>query len=299
MELPQIKHFINLADTLNFTEAARLSNVAQPSLTKSIKKLEDELCGILIYRDGKDTRLTALGREVLVEFTRILRIEESIYELADNSVRGRKKTLNLGVSSTVSPKPISKFINSVLINMPTLEINLHPLYRVNSVDELLAGRYDGCFLGDKPMENRKLSAISLFKEDFHVACSSSHRFASQKTVLLEDIGREMYVDRLLCEYRSRILEHCMQRNVLMHPRFASEREDWVQQVVAGGDGICLLPKLSVISDNIITRPIEGLDVRRTVVFASVSGSGNASALQQVRMMAKDHNWNASVQALKQ
>jgi LysR family hydrogen peroxide-inducible transcriptional activator len=299
MELPQIKHFINLADTLNFTDAARLSNVAQPSLTKSIKKLEDELGGILIYRDGRDTRLTALGREVLVEFTRIMKIEESIYKLANNSIRGRKKILNLGVSSTVSPKPISRFINNVLVNMPTLQINLHPLYKVNSVDELLAGRYDGCFLGDKPMENRKLSAISLFEEDFHVACSKAHKFASMKIVPIEYIRHEMYVDRLLCEYRSRILEQFMLRDVLMSPRFASEREDWVQQVVAGGHGICMLPRFSVISDDIVTRPVEQLDIQRTVVFASVSGSGNAAALQQVRMMAKDHDWKTSVQVSKQ
>lgn len=299
MELPQIKHFINLADTLNFTEAARLSNVAQPSLTKSIKKLEEELGGLLLYRDGKDTRLTALGREVLVEFTRIMKIEESIRELAENSVRGRKKTVNIGVSSTVSPKPISQFINHVLANMPTLEINLHPLYNVNSVDELLAGRYDGCFLGDKPMENRKLSSITLFEEGFHVACSKSHKFASKEVVPLEDIRHEMYVDRLLCEYRSRILEHFMMRDVLMYPRFASEREDWVQQVVAGGNGICILPRLSVISDDIITRPVESLDLKREVVFASVSGSGNAVALKQVRMMAKDYNWKASIKVSKE
>ena len=91
----------------------------------------------------------------------------------------------------------------------------------------------------------------------------------------------------------------MMRDVLMYPRFASEREDWVQQIVAGGNGICILPRLSVISDDIITRPVESLDLKREVVFASVSGSGNAAALKQVRMMAKDYNWKDSIKVSKE
>jgi len=290
MELPQIKHFVNLADTLNFTQAAKLSNIAQPSLTKSIKKLEEELGGLLVYRDGKDTRLTALGRDVLVEFTRIIQIEEDVHELAENSTLGKRKFLNFGVVATVSPKPISQFINHVLNKIPTLEISLHPLYRMNAVDELLAGKYDGCFLGEVPTENRKLSVLPLFKEDFHVATSSSHKFAGEEIVPSRFLAEEMYVDRLLCEYRSRIIEHFMKKDVLMHPRFASEREDWVQQVVAGGNGICILPKDSVISDGIVTRPVENLDLQRDVVFASVSGSGNAAVLNQVRKMAETYDW---------
>lgn len=70
MELNQINYFINLAETLNFTAAARLSGVSQPSLTRAIRRLEEELGGPLIYRDGKDSRLTGLGQDVEAEFRR-------------------------------------------------------------------------------------------------------------------------------------------------------------------------------------------------------------------------------------
>jgi DNA-binding transcriptional LysR family regulator len=68
MELNQIRYFLNLADTLNFTEAAVRSGVSQPTLTRAIQRLEQELGGTLVYRDGKDSRLTALGRDVRSEF---------------------------------------------------------------------------------------------------------------------------------------------------------------------------------------------------------------------------------------
>lgn len=167
---------------------------------------------------------------------------------------------------------------------------MHPLFRMNAVEELLSGRYNGCFLGDYPLENKKLSILSLYNEEFHVACSKLHKFAYKKTVPLQDLAGEMYVDRLFCEYRTRIFEYLMKHDVLMQPRFASEREDWVQQVVASGNGICMLPRYSSITDNIVTRPVENLNLTRTVVFASVSGSGNEQALHQVRVMASEFNW---------
>ena len=55
MELHQISYFIHLAETLNFTSAAKLSGVSQPSLTRAILRLEQELGGPLIYRKGKNS----------------------------------------------------------------------------------------------------------------------------------------------------------------------------------------------------------------------------------------------------
>jgi LysR family transcriptional regulator, hydrogen peroxide-inducible genes activator len=65
MELNQVSYLINLAETLNFTAAARLS------VTRAIRRLEEELSGPLIYRDGKNSRLTALGQGVEMEFRRM------------------------------------------------------------------------------------------------------------------------------------------------------------------------------------------------------------------------------------
>ena len=76
MELKQIKYFLALSETLNFTEAAEISNVSQPALTKAIRRLEEEVGGPLIHRDGKHTRLSELGRKLLVEFKVIRDSEE-------------------------------------------------------------------------------------------------------------------------------------------------------------------------------------------------------------------------------
>ena len=61
MEMQQVRYFLAVSRTLNFTRAAEECNVTQPALTRAIKQLEDELGGELIRREGRNTHLTDLG----------------------------------------------------------------------------------------------------------------------------------------------------------------------------------------------------------------------------------------------
>jgi DNA-binding transcriptional LysR family regulator len=64
MQMHQIRYFLVLAEELNFTRSAARCNVAQPSLTRAIKALEEELGGPLFHREHSHTRLTELGKIV-------------------------------------------------------------------------------------------------------------------------------------------------------------------------------------------------------------------------------------------
>ncbi|HXV73655.1 MAG TPA: LysR family transcriptional regulator, partial [Sphingomonadales bacterium] len=65
MEFHQIRYFLAVARTLNFTRAAKECHVSQPALTKAIQKLEHELGGALIRREGKRSHITPLGKSLL------------------------------------------------------------------------------------------------------------------------------------------------------------------------------------------------------------------------------------------
>jgi len=105
------------------------------------------------------------------------------------------------------------------------------------------------------------------------------------------LAEESYFDRLNCEFRTRASEHLMNENVVMRPRLRSEREDWVQQAVADGTGICFLPEFSAIVPGITLRPVAGLDLSRQLSFVSISGSGNQVALRQFRTMLERYDWS--------
>jgi LysR family hydrogen peroxide-inducible transcriptional activator len=71
MEMQHIRYFLALCDEQNFTRAAKRCGVAQPSLTRAIKRLEKELGGALFERSRKTTALTALGLAIRPHFAEI------------------------------------------------------------------------------------------------------------------------------------------------------------------------------------------------------------------------------------
>ena len=89
----------------------------------------------------------------------------------------------------------------------------------------------------------------------------------------------------------------MDHDPVMLPRFSAEREDWVQQLVAGGRAICIMPERSVVVAGIVTRPVEGLSLEREVVFVTVSGSGTPREIRRIAQLAARHDWADAGSAL--
>ena len=290
MDLNQVRYFLNLAESLNFTEAARVSGISQPSLTKAIQRLEDEFGGPVLYRDGKDTRLTALGRDLIVEFMRIQSALENITELAENSVAGRSRKINIGVASTIAPRVFAKFWALVLKELPEVELLLHPLNPGEAEAEVLSGKYDMCLLTNPPEPNFKLTIQPLFQERLRLALASHHPLAGTDESTPEQMMEQPYIDRMHCEFRTQLIKHFMDRNIVMRPRFQSEREDWVQQMVAQGAGVCSLPEHSAIVDGIVLRAVKGLTLSRNISMVAVSGSANPREVRVILGLSKDFNW---------
>jgi DNA-binding transcriptional LysR family regulator len=291
MELNQIRYFINLAETLNFTAAARSSGVSQPSLTRAIQRLEEELGGPLIHRDGKNSRLTGLGQDVEAEFQRMVVAMKSVRNHSENWAIGRRRVLDVAVAPTVGPKEFTAFFESALASMPSIEIKLHSLQSNEDTSDVLSGKYHACILPSETRPEPKLDVRPLFRERFVLGCSANHPLAASEVVRGEDLLEFPFADRMRCEFRDQILDHFARRDLLMQPRFRSDREDWVQRVVADGHAICILPERSATAHGLVTRPIDGFVLEREVVIATVSGAAAPVEIRKIAQLAARHAWS--------
>ena len=102
MELHQVRYFLAVASTLNFTRAAEQCNVTQPALTKGVQRLEQELGGQLIYRERQLTQLTDLGKEVLPMLERTLASAEAVRRRAQEFQRKEVAPLKIGLAPSIS-----------------------------------------------------------------------------------------------------------------------------------------------------------------------------------------------------
>jgi len=293
MDLKQIRYFLNLADTLNFTRAAQLSDVSQPALTKAIQRLEEELGGQLIFRDGKDTRLTELGRTLRGEFESIVASEMRARELADMVTHQDRTLISIGVVNTMGPSPIWPFLESFLTSMPGTEAIIQSVNPDTTEEMVLSGALDACFCDSINLSNPKLQAVPLYRERLLLAVSEQHAFSKLESVSVRDLRAETYIDRVNCEFRSTVIDHFMDQDVLTRPVIQSDREDWVQNAIGRNFGIAMLPEHAALSDQIALRPVQGMTISREVGLMTVFGSATAPAIRNLRDVATVHAWPAS------
>ena len=77
----------------------------------------------------------------------------------------------------------------------------------------------------------------------------------------------------------------------MRPRFRTDREDWVQRVVAQSRAVCILPERSVAVPGMVTRLIEGLTLEHDLVMAMATGSATPVELKQFAQFASNYEWH--------
>src|SRR5713101_2514910 len=98
MEMHQVRYFLAVARTLNFTRAAEECHVTQPSLTRAIKQLECELGGDLLRRERPHAQLTELGQRMMPLLTQCYDSAAGARLLASSIKSGETGSLTLALS---------------------------------------------------------------------------------------------------------------------------------------------------------------------------------------------------------
>src|SRR3954462_8154060 len=102
MEIYQLRYFLAVAETGNFTKAAQRAFISQPSLSQQILNLEEEFGQQLFHRLGRKAVLTDAGKTLLEGARRILGdVDQPLQDLKENTERGPK--VLAGAIPTVAP----------------------------------------------------------------------------------------------------------------------------------------------------------------------------------------------------
>ena len=147
MELHQVRYFLAVASTLNFTRAAEQCNVTQPALTKGVQKLEQELGGQLIYRERQLTQLTDLGKEVLPMLERTLASAETVRRRAQEFQRKEVAPLKIGLAPSISASLVLDPIAEIAKFVPGLHVELREGAAEKLVELLLEGEINAAMVG--------------------------------------------------------------------------------------------------------------------------------------------------------
>lgn len=278
MEVYQIRYFLALAEELNFTKAAEASGVSQPAMTRAIKNLEEEVGCPLFVRDGKRTRLSKAGEVMRLELQKVEGQMKTALRQAKAATGDEPTVLKIGIMCTLTPEIFVPLLKKVRGQGFNVEFELVDLGRDNFEEALLAGTVDGAFVALRNPPSRDFAAHHVFNERMVVGFGKGHRFAEAGELKLSDLDGETYIDRLHCEFREDFISDIAALKIDLAFPYRSERDDWIQSMIAWGFGVALLPETAVKRKDILTRPLVEPVLSRSVVFLTVAGRKNPPAL---------------------
>jgi LysR family transcriptional regulator, hydrogen peroxide-inducible genes activator len=290
MELHQIRYFLALCRDLNFTRAAEACHVSQPALTKAIKALEEEFGGALFRRERNNTHLTDLGQVVRPHLEQVLSASEAAQDQADGFKKSTKPQLKLGVMCTISPHVIVSFLRAIREKLPAVEPTIVERPGRQLLDDMMKGKIDVALVGMPNLPDR-LNPIPLYRERYGVAFAKGHRFERLNAVPIEELNHELYVQRSACEFDDHWEALGLDQDIPVKTVFRSEREDWVQALLAAGFGCAVMPEFLPRMTGVVLRLLIEPEVSRTISLATVSGRPFSPATKAVVNLAKSFRWD--------
>jgi len=291
MEMHQIRYFLAVCETLNFTRAAEQCNVAQPSLTRAIRNLEEELGGQLFRRERRRTHLTDLGQLMQPHLSNVMLESEAARAAASQFANLDTAPLRLGVMCTIGPTRMIGFLSQLRTRIPAAELTLRETAGNVLVDELMEGTLDVAIIALGALPER-FDAHTLFTKRYTVAFGPGHRFEALNAVTLRDLDGADYLMRLNCEFPDLRANHYDLPAPKVNIVYSSEREDWIQALVAAGMGCAVMPEHLPTLPGIATRLLVDPEMSRTVSLVTVAGRRFSPAVDALVRLARSYDWTA-------
>lgn len=240
--LRQMRYLIAVADTFNFSRAAEVCFVTQPTLSAGIKELEDQLGVQLIERTRRSVMMTPLGEEVTQRARRLLLDAAEIETLARTQKNPFEGDLKLGSIPTIGPYLLPRALPAIREAFPKLRVFLREEMTESLLEGLNDGRLDLVLLA-LPFPTGSLKVMPLFEDGYQLASPPDWPVPHGAEALTQS-GQLMLLEK----------GHCLQRHALAaYPgqistavdSFAATSLTTLIAMVSEGLGITLLPELAI------------------------------------------------------
>lgn len=290
MEMHQIRYFLAVAETLNFTRAAEECNVAQPSLSRAVKKLEDELGGDLFRRERGQTHLTDLGRSMLPLLRQSYESALAAKEQAGSYRKADVAPLRIGLSRTIGFQVMAPIFGELARAFPGLDLHLSR----GTADEILAalkaGDLELVISAAAPIRWDRLDHWPLFEEGFVVIAPAGHPKAGQTDLSLADIAGETIVGRPYCESEPEFAAAADARQVAFNLKHEAAGDRDAVALIERGLGLGILPASVDCDPRLPKAAITDLDFKRTIQAYAVAGRQRSVAAAGILRLLRAADW---------
>lgn len=142
MELRQVRYFVAVATTRNFTRAAEQMHIAQPPLSRQIQQLEDELGVQLLQRNSRPVRLTEAGRLFYEQALQVLHRVDQMKNAARQVGRNQRQLISIAYVASTLYGGLPMLVRMFRKRYPDTDVRLVDMGSIQQIQELKSGRID-------------------------------------------------------------------------------------------------------------------------------------------------------------
>lgn len=281
MDLQRLRYFLEVARQKNFSRAAQVCRVSQPSLSQQIKKLEDEVGGALFLRTPGKVSLSSLGEVFLKHAQAILAEVHVAEEFVNRSQYDIQRTIRFGAIPTIGPYLVPDIFKRIREDHPEAKFEFIEDLTDNLVESLLTGEIDFALMSPPTRIDGEYDYLPLLKDEFLLAFPQNHPLSKRKHIAVD----RLHQDNIILLENSHCLStqttsYCEEMGLTIEVKIRSSQIDTLLGMVEKGFGLTFIPSIAAnahahrkvqfrsISENPCFREVRLVWLRRKILSKS-------------------------------
>ena len=261
MELRHLRYFVAVAEAGSLTVAAEQRlHTSQPSLSRQIRDLENELGTQLLTRRARGIELTPAGRTFLDHARLVLSQVEAASEAARRVAHPAKPCFSMGFLTGHELTWMPEALQILRDELPNIDVMISSQYSPLLADGLLKGKIDVAFLR-RERGVPELAFLLLLKEPLVVILPSDHRLAALKAIGPKDLEGETFVavSNTAPVLRVVIDNYLKRSGINIAPDHEADHLSMGMSLIASTRGVGLLPAYAqnFLPSSVTSRPLKG------------------------------------------
>ncbi|MCT8138260.1 LysR family transcriptional regulator [Anaerobacillus sp. CMMVII] len=268
MELRQIQYFIEVAKREHVTDAANVMHVAQSAVSRQVFNLEKELGVELFIREGRNVKLTPIGRVFLEHMKEAMQVIDNAKREVEEFLDPERGTIRIGFPSSLANYTLPTVISAFRDRYPQVKFKLVQGTYYYLKDAVVSGEIDIAVLGPVPKEEKKLKSEVLFQERFVALLPANHPLSGNRSISLSQLREDQFV---LFPHgfvlRDIVINACKQNGFQPEVSFEGHDIDAIKGLVSAGLGVTLIPEITLIDNrprSTVKVPVTEPEVTRSV-----------------------------------
>lgn len=291
MEMHQVRYFLAVARILNFTRAAEECHVAQPSLTRAIKQLEEELGADLFRRERNLTHLTEFGQRMLPFLQQCFESALAAKALAMSLKSGDIAPLPIAISSAINISVFVTHLAELTRVLKGLEMRFLRGNPSMISEHLKMGDAELAISGPLGQSWDRLEQWPLFKEPYWLVVGKDHHLTTHEVVPAALLTDERFLCRTYCESVEELSGFLKSHQIPYQNGHKVVSEPDLVALLEANLGYAIAPQSSVRHARVRMLDLDGLDATRTVSVYAVAGRQRSPAASALIKSLRAADWS--------